>query len=330
MTKKQLKRVNRKLSRRTVDAPSTGHFREASSGPEKSLVPHGLVEKKKANFVDSRKLLLRGYKFKDTKNDRFGKRSVATEAEEIDDRSTEADVNALRRSIKVFFLFSTSSSNNFRFAFLALKVASQAFTRKISICSAKINHVLRCSLSRELWGELACGPLFEVLHRSCSWLNLRSSALPSAGFVRRLESLSWKVRLGPQSYSICRLQAFLLDDISPCETFTDPCHYSMHTITRMQFKITRIVLNPMMYDDTGKRFRWTTLWNFAPTDCFSQQAIFRQLDSCPHSLFCLSLRFIKSSIMVVSLEETKKNNHTWNQEFLLFLGTQAFPLFSRA
>ena len=37
-----------------------------------------------------------------------------------------------------------------RFAFLALKVASQAFTWKISICSAKINHVFRCSLSREL------------------------------------------------------------------------------------------------------------------------------------------------------------------------------------
>ena len=47
MTKKQLKRVNRKLSRLTVDAPSTGRFREASNGPEKSLVPHGLVEKKK-------------------------------------------------------------------------------------------------------------------------------------------------------------------------------------------------------------------------------------------------------------------------------------------
>ena len=45
MTKTQLKRVNRKLSRRTVDAPSTGRIREASSGPEKSLVPHGLLEK---------------------------------------------------------------------------------------------------------------------------------------------------------------------------------------------------------------------------------------------------------------------------------------------
>ena len=47
MTKIQLKRVNRKLSRRTIDAPLTARFREASSGPEKSLVPHGLVEKKK-------------------------------------------------------------------------------------------------------------------------------------------------------------------------------------------------------------------------------------------------------------------------------------------
>ena len=94
-----------------------------------------------------------------------------------------------------------SSCNKFRFAFLALKVASQAFTWKISICLAKIAHVFRCSLS----GELACGPLFGVLHRSCSWPSLKSSALPNAGFVRRLESLSWKVRLGPQSYSICSI-----------------------------------------------------------------------------------------------------------------------------
>ena len=105
MTKIQLKRVNRKLSRRTVDAPSTGRFREASSRPEKSLVLHGLVEKKKANFVDSRKLLLRGYKFKETKHDRFGKRPAVTEAEEIDDWSTEADRNALRRSIEFFFFY---------------------------------------------------------------------------------------------------------------------------------------------------------------------------------------------------------------------------------
>ena len=48
---------------------------------------------------------LRGYKFKETKHDRFGKRPAATEAEEIDDRSTEADVNALRMSIEFFFFF---------------------------------------------------------------------------------------------------------------------------------------------------------------------------------------------------------------------------------
>ena len=80
--------------------------------------------------MSSRTLLLRGYKFKDTKHDRLGKRSAATEAGEIDDRSTEEDVNTLRRSIELFFFFffSTSSSNNFRFTFLALKVASQAFT----------------------------------------------------------------------------------------------------------------------------------------------------------------------------------------------------------
>ena len=107
MTKIQLKRVNHKLSQRTVDAPSIGRAHEVSNGPEKSLVQHVLVEKK-ANFVDSGKLLLRAYKFKEIKHDRFGNRPAATEAEEIDDRATEADVNALRRSIMLFFsLFST-------------------------------------------------------------------------------------------------------------------------------------------------------------------------------------------------------------------------------
>ena len=115
MTKIQLKRVKHKLCRRTVDAPSSGRVREASNGPEKSLIQHGLVKKKKkANFVDCGNILLRGYNIKETKHDKFGKRPAATEAEEIDDRSTEADVNALRRSIKLFFfLFSTSSCNNF-------------------------------------------------------------------------------------------------------------------------------------------------------------------------------------------------------------------------
>ena len=45
MTKIQLKRVM--LSRRTIDAPSTGRFCEASSDTGKNLVQHGLVGKKK-------------------------------------------------------------------------------------------------------------------------------------------------------------------------------------------------------------------------------------------------------------------------------------------
>ena len=47
MTKIQLKWVHHKLGQRSVDAPSTGRFHEASGGPEKSFVQHGLVEKKK-------------------------------------------------------------------------------------------------------------------------------------------------------------------------------------------------------------------------------------------------------------------------------------------
>ena len=46
-TKMQLKRVNHKLSRRTIGAPWAGRVRQASSGPSKSLIQHGLVGKKK-------------------------------------------------------------------------------------------------------------------------------------------------------------------------------------------------------------------------------------------------------------------------------------------
>ena len=66
-----------------------------------------LSKKKKGKLRGWQKasVTLRGYKFKETKHNRFGKTSAATEAEEIDDRPTEADVNALRRSIEQFFSF---------------------------------------------------------------------------------------------------------------------------------------------------------------------------------------------------------------------------------
>ena len=55
MTKIQLKRVNHKLSRQTVDTPSTGRFREASSGPEKLKFGSARLSRKK-------KGKLRGYR----------------------------------------------------------------------------------------------------------------------------------------------------------------------------------------------------------------------------------------------------------------------------
>ena len=126
---------------------------------------------------------LRGYKFKETKHSRFGKRPAAIEAEEINDRSTEADVNALRRLIElVFFLFFYECLKILDLRFVVLDVASQAFTWKISIRSAKSMTFFAARLAdSSLRGELACGPLIEVLDRICSWLNRKSSALPSAG-----------------------------------------------------------------------------------------------------------------------------------------------------
>ena len=198
----------------SADGRLTRHGQGVSARPpaalREDLIQHGLDEKKKrqANFVNSRKLLLKVYKFKKSKCDRFGKRPAATAAEKIDEWSTEADVSAFRRSIGLFFFvcFFLRSSKNFRFAFPALNVSSQAFTWKISICSAKSNHVLRCSLS----GELATGRA-RLLTRDrvaasqlqLTLVNRKSSAFSSAGLVGRLESRSWKVRLGQQSYSIC-------------------------------------------------------------------------------------------------------------------------------
>ena len=55
--------------------------------------------------MNRRKLLLKGYNFKESKQDRFGKRPAANAAEKIDERSTEADVSAFRRSIGLFLFF---------------------------------------------------------------------------------------------------------------------------------------------------------------------------------------------------------------------------------
>ena len=50
----QLKLVNHKPSRRTIDAPSTWQLHKAYSGPEKSLVQHGLAEKRQTSWTVQR------------------------------------------------------------------------------------------------------------------------------------------------------------------------------------------------------------------------------------------------------------------------------------
>ena len=121
------------------------------------------------------------------------------------DRRRRAWTPSLGRSSFFFFRFSASSSNNLRFAFLALKVASQGFTWKILICSSKIDHVLRCSLS----GELATGRarLRTAVRGAALQLQLqltepKEQCVAQRGLCAQAWSLSWKVRLGPQSYSI--------------------------------------------------------------------------------------------------------------------------------
>ena len=96
----------------SADGRLTRHGQGVSVRPPVALRKVWFItakSKKKANFVNRRKLLLGSYKFKETKHDRFGKRPAVTEAEKIDERSTEANMNAFRRSIGLcfFFFFST-------------------------------------------------------------------------------------------------------------------------------------------------------------------------------------------------------------------------------
>ena len=180
------------------------HEQGVSARPQaalrKSLIQHGLVEIKKKNrqiFVNRRKLLLKGYNFKESKHDIFGKRPAANAAEKIDARTSDWrrwDVSAFRRSIRLFFfcLFFLRSSKNFRFAFLALNVSSQYFTWKISICSARSNHFAAHLAESSLREELTCGSVIELLHRSCNWLKLTERA---ARFQRGLRAQARKSEL---------------------------------------------------------------------------------------------------------------------------------------
>ena len=167
MPKKQLKRVNHKLSWRATDVPTTRRFRKTISGSEKSLFSTGLVDwKRKASCLDSRKLLVRSYTIR-RPNTTVPKRDCSAccwqDRRSIDGGGRDCNPR-VDRAVFPFFFFQ-QSSNNFWFAFSILKVARPAFTWQISINSAKINHLLRCSLR----GELSCGPLTEVLQRF-KWL----------------------------------------------------------------------------------------------------------------------------------------------------------------
>ena len=128
--------------------------------------------------MNRRKLLLKGYSFKESKHDRFGKRPAANAAEKIDERSTEAGVRAFRSSIGLlffFFFYDRLRTLDLRFllwmypASILLERFRSAGQKAITFFAA---HLAESSL-RE---ELACGPVIELLHRSCNWLKLTERA----------------------------------------------------------------------------------------------------------------------------------------------------------
>ena len=144
----------------------------------------------KLSFVNRRKLLWKGYNFKESKHDRFGKRPAANAAEKIDERSTEADVSAFRRSIGLFFFFYDRLRTwDLRFL-LWMYLASILLERIRSARQKAITFFAAHSAESSLREELACGPVIELLHRSCNWLKLTERA---ARFPERASCAGSKV-----------------------------------------------------------------------------------------------------------------------------------------
>ena len=115
-----------------------------------------------------------------------------------------------RRSIWLFFFcfFFLRSFKNFRFAFLALNVTSRYFTWKISICSPKAIMFFAAHLAESSQQkELACGPVIELLHRSCNWHKLTERA---ARFPARASCAGSKV--GAEKFALaCNPTRYAID-----------------------------------------------------------------------------------------------------------------------
>ena len=152
--------------------------------------------------MNRRKLLLKDYKFKESKHDRFGKRPAATAAEKIDERSTEADVSPFRRSIGLFvfffFFYDRLRTLDLRFLlWMYLDLAKLLLERFRSARQKAITFFAAHLAESSLREELACGPVIELLHRSCNWLQSTERAArfparaPCAGSQVGAEKFAW-------------------------------------------------------------------------------------------------------------------------------------------
>ena len=181
--------------------------------------------------MNRRKLLLKGYNFEESKHDRFGKRPAANAAEKIDERSTEADVSAFRRSIWLFFFFyDRLRTLDLRFL-LWMYLASILLERFQSAQQKAITFFAAHLAESSLREELACGPPIELLHRSCNWLKLteRAARFPArascAGSKVGAEKFAWACN--PTRYvcacvCVCACVATLLMRVHAHVTFIYP------------------------------------------------------------------------------------------------------------
>ena len=125
-------------------------------------------KKKQANFVNRRKLLLKGYNFKESKHDRFWKRPAANAAEKIDERSTWAPSEG--RSGCFFFFFYDRLRTLDLCLLLWMYLTSLLLERFRSARPKAITFFAAHLAESSLREDLACGPVVELLHRSCNWL----------------------------------------------------------------------------------------------------------------------------------------------------------------
>ena len=151
--------------------------------------------------MNRRKLLIKGYNFKESKHDRFGKswKETCSERGWEDRRTIDGGGREHLRIPQVdraFFFYDRLRTLDLRFL-LWMYLASILLERFRSVRQKAITFFAAHLAESSLWEELACGPVIGLLHRSCNWLKLtkRAARFPAralcAGSKVGAEKFAW-------------------------------------------------------------------------------------------------------------------------------------------